>query len=187
MTNKIIELFQNAGLVNSDNNQIVLLGVKKLCAMLTDLLIAILWSLVLGDILVGIFFEACYSFLRIYAGGYHAANVRMCKYLTYATTLVSILMVFVIDADEAFVHCVVILSIITVVVLAPVEHKNKPLNRTEKKVYRLYCLVIAFVEMGLYILLSIMDLHRYARTICAAIVLVVIGELVEKGKQRINK
>ena len=86
MTNKIMKLLRNEGFVNEHNDQILLLGVHKICGALTDLLAAIIWSLVLGDVFVGILFEMSYSLLRIYTGGYHASSERVCKILTYSST-----------------------------------------------------------------------------------------------------
>lgn len=183
MTSKIIELFKNAGLINSENDQIVLLGVRRICGALMDLFIATVWSLVLGDIFVGILFEICYSVLRIYAGGYHASSVRMCKRLTYTSTLISILIVFMVDINGILVHCLVALFICLIGFNAPVENVNKPLNKIEKKVYKRNCIVISSVEIGLYIFFEIMEFAIYARTVCMAIVLVAIGVIIEKRKQ----
>lgn len=186
MTDKIIEAFRNAGLVNSDNDQIILLGVRRICGALTDLFIAMLWSLILGNIFVGILFEVCYSILRIYAGGYHASSERKCKYLTYASTLICILFIFKASIEGYGMHCLVAGLVCLIVWNAPVENKNKPLSEKEKKVYKRYSMVISFVEMGLYLIFILIDMTVYARTVCVAILLVAIGVVVEKRKQHVE-
>lgn len=183
MTNKIIELFRNAGLINSENDQIVLLGVRRICGALTDLVIATTWSLILGDIFVGILFEICYSILRIYAGGYHASSARVCKWLTYTSTLTSILIVFKVDISGFILHSLVVLFVCLIGFNAPVENENKPLNGTEKKVYKRQCIAISLGEIGLYTFFEIMGLTVYARTVCIAIVMVAIGVIFGKQKQ----
>lgn len=182
MTNRIIELFSNAGLINSENDQIVLLGVRRICGALTDLFIATVWSLILGDIFVGILFEISYSVLRIYAGGYHASSAKMCKWLTYISTLISILIVFMVNVDGIILHSLVLLFICLIGFHAPVENENKPLSKMEKKVYKRKCIAISLSELGLYAIFTVMGLVVYARTICIAIIMVAIGVIF--GKRR---
>ena len=186
MTNKMIELFRNAGLVNSENDQIILLGVRRICGVLTDLVIAMLWSLVLGDIVVGVLFEICYSVLRIYAGGYHASSERMCKWLTYTSTLISILMVFVMDMNRTVMHCLLAVFLCLIGLNVPIENENKPLGKREKRVYQRYCIVISIFETGFYFLFISMDMTIYARTVWIAILLVVIGIIIGKRKQQVR-
>lgn len=183
MTNKIIEMFRNAGLINSENDQIVLLGVRRICGALTDLFIAAAWSLMLGNIFVGILFEICYSILRIYAGGYHASSARVCKWLTYTSTLTSILIVFKVDISGVILHSLVVLFVCLIGFNAPVENENKPLNELEKKVYKRKCIAISLGEIGLYTFFEIMGLVVYARTVCIAIIMVAIGVIFGKHKQ----
>lgn len=184
MTNRIIELFRNAGLINSENDQIVLLGVRRICGALTDLCIATVWSLVLGDVFVGILFEISYSILRIYAGGYHASSAKMCKWLTYISTLISILIVFMVDVDGIILHSLVIFFICLIGVNAPVENANKPLNEVEKKVYKRKCIQISLGEMGVYAFFTVMGLAVYARTVCVAIIMVAIGIIFGKTNNK---
>lgn len=187
MTNKIIELFSNAGLINSENDQIVLLGVRRICGALTDLCIAAFWSLIFGDIFVGILFEICYSILRIYAGGYHASSAKVCKWLTYISTLISILMVFMVNVKGSILHSLLMFSICLIGVNAPVENENKPLSKTEKKVYKRKCIIISLGEIGLYIFFTVMGLTVYARTVCVAIILVAMGVIFGKRNDKCIK
>lgn len=187
MTDKIIEVFRNAGLVNSENDKIILLGVRRIGGALTDLFIAMLWSLIWGDVFVGILFEVCYSVLRIYAGGYHASSERICKYLTYASTLISILIIFKAGIDGYVMHCLVAALVCLIVWNAPVENKNKPLSEKEKKIYKRYCIVISFIEMGLYLIFILINMTVYARTVCIAILLVAIGVIVEKKSSILSR
>lgn len=183
MTNIIIELFKNAGLINSENDQIVLLGVRRICGAVTDLIIATVWSLILGDIFVGLLFEISYSILRIYAGGYHASSAKMCKWLTYISTLICILIIFMVNVDGIILHSLVAFFICLIGVNAPIENENKPLSKMEKKVYKRKCIAISLGELGLYAFFTVMELAVYARTLCIAIIMVAIGVIFGKKKR----
>lgn len=183
MTNIIVELFKNAGLVNSENDQIVLLGVRRICGALTDICIATVWSLILGDIFVGLLFEISYSVLRIYAGGYHASSAKMCKWLTYISTFICILIIFMVNVDGIILHSLVAFFICLIGVNAPVENENKPLSKMEKKVYKRKCIAISLGELGLYAFFTVMELAIYARTVCVAIIMVAIGVIFGRQKK----
>lgn len=180
MTNKIMDLLREAGLVNSSNDKIIFLGVRRMLAALTDLLVAILWAMILGDFFVGILFEVCYSVLRIYVGGFHTKDEKRCKYLTYTSTLISVLVVFVWPFNNIFFMHFLIVGLIAVILSnAPIENENKPLSRNEKKIYYLYCVGICIAELVIYFLLIYKDMILYGRTVCVAVLLVVVGVLSE--------
>ena len=184
MINKVIELLRNAGLVDSTNDKIILLGLRRIFAALTDLFIAMVWAMILGDLFVGILFEVCYSVLRIYVGGFHAKDEKTCKYLTYTSTLVCVFVVFTWSLNDIYtMHCLVIGLVAVILFNAPIENENKPLAKNEKKIYYLYCIGISIAELVVYFLFVQNEMVLYARTVCIAILLVVVGVLGEIGRQ----
>lgn len=183
MISKIVEVFRKAGLVDDSNDRIITVGLQRLISTVMDFLFAMVCSLIMGNIFVGIFFEICYGALRIYAGGYHASNEKVCKYLTYISTLGSILIIFLVPFKENIMHWIMLISIGMIVFLAPMESENKPLSKTEKKIYYMHCIGIAVVEVILYTIFIYFKISLYANTILISILLVVIGMLFGKIKK----
>ena len=184
MTDWILELLRKADLVDSTNDKIVLLGLRRISGAVTDIIFAMICSLIMGDFIVGILFEASYSILRIYAGGYHAKSEKVCKCLTYISTFVSIFIVFSVPFQGYLPHCLLVVWVAAILSNAPVENENKPLSQKERKIYLLYCIVISLVEIALYCLLVFLNMQLYARTVWMAVLLVMIGVIAECYKKR---
>ena len=85
MINKIWKVLKDFQLVNEHNDQIVLLGLRRLISTIADFGFAILCSVLLGNVVVGLIFEIAYMILRIYAGGYHADVYDLHKYINKYT------------------------------------------------------------------------------------------------------
>lgn len=180
MVTKLIEILKKNGLVDSTNDKIIATGLSRLFYTLTDILFATLCSFAMGNVVVGVLFEICYSVLRIFSGGYHAPNEKMCKYLTYGSTLSSIFTAFFVPIKVSVMHCFMIIFVSIVVFQAPVENKNKPLAKEEKRVYYRYCLRICLGEAFLYCIFIKLNVMLYAKTICIAMMLDAVGVLLGK-------
>lgn len=185
MINKIVELLKQEKLVDITNEQIIMVGLQKLGNTVIDFFFAIFCAGVLGDIVVGIFFELGYRILRIYAGGYHAKDKKVCTWLTYVSTLFSIAIAFLVPVNW-FVICFLLIILISIIAwIAPVESVNKPLNNMERKVFYRYCMGITLMEALLCCAFIYFDLELYAGTISISMLLVVIGLLAAlKGNHR---
>lgn len=167
-------------LINEHNVRIVLLGVRKMCGMMVDLIIAGVWSLLLGDILVGILYEVSSSLLRIFTGGYHATSIRMCKILTYSVTFVSVWSVFYINLSQTLGHFILMVCLGVVLFVAPVEHTNKPLSTVERQIYHNRSVLIVVIEILAYVLFFGVGAYLYAKTICVSMLLVSVGIICGK-------
>ncbi len=71
---KIIYSFYKRGYINDSNDKIVILGLQRIIYLFEDVLTVLFVSWIMGNIVVGIVFEAVYIPLRVYAGEFHAAK-----------------------------------------------------------------------------------------------------------------
>lgn len=175
MKNKIMIIFENVGLVDENNREIILFGLSKIFDTLLSWLFTIICAWLMGDFLVGIIFETCYMILRQYAGGYHTKSKRSCLILTYLSTFVCLCVVFTVPCDSVLIVLITLLSDIIIIRYAPIQSDNKPLNAMERKVYRKKTVCIIFY---LTILICIMLLSKhiiYAETIVVSLILVMVG------------
>lgn len=184
MLNKLLKHFSELGYVDESNDKIVSLGLRRLGNTLMDFLFSLVCALFMGKVSVGIVFEIFYAAIRVYAGGYHASSEKICKYLTYCSTLVSMLIIFYLPIKIDIIHIILIICLVVIAVIAPVENENKPLNRKERKVYYQKCIGIAILEVLFYFLMVYIKNFLYARAICMAMVLVVTGLIVEIIRKR---
>lgn len=180
---KLMKAFSDLGYVDETNDKIVSFGLKQLCTLLKDILFATAVAFVMGKMSAGIIFEVAYIPVRVYAGGAHASNERLCKYLTYGSIVVCMACIFYLPVKLEILHFILVVSVGTVFITAPVESKNKPLNAKERTVFYQRCIGITILEMISYCLLIYAGNFFYAKVICIALVLVAVGLLVGKRQR----
>ncbi|MCM1273238.1 MAG: accessory gene regulator B family protein [Clostridium sp.] len=175
MKNKIMKMFGNAGLVDEENREIIEYGLTRFFAISASWFFAILCAAIMGNVLVGFLFEACYMLLRSYVGGYHAGSKKSCFYLTYISTLIFIALIFLVHVSKIVMCGGILLFDLAIVICAPVQSRNKPLNSVEKKVYQKKSILIAAVETGIFFVCAALDFRIYAGTLFFGMLLVVTG------------
>lgn len=176
---KLISYFRSLGYIDDTNEQIIKYGLRRLASTVFDFTFSLLLAAILGNALVGILFEFAYFCLRIYAGGYHAPNEKICFYLSYLATILCILYIFFVPSSIYYLHISVLISIIVLSIFSPVESKNKPLYKQERKNYRNKCFFILSAELIFYFLMIWGRYMIYAKTVCVALFLVMAGQIVE--------
>ena len=154
-------------------------------------------SILIIAIFAGNFFETVLFFtvfipLRIYAGGYHADTKLKC----YLVSLVvyGIFTIIINRLPQELYSTVslimTIFSLIMVAVAAPVIHKNKTANKTERKHYRKFSICICAFETAMILLLtSVFPKNPYIVSLAIGQVSVAFSMIaaIVKGKIADNK
>jgi accessory gene regulator B len=126
--------------------------------------------------------------LRLTAGGYHAKNHFRCFLVLMGTYAAFLLAVFFLPelVHQATAFAAIAVSLVLIVVLAPVEDKNKPLSADEVKSFKkksrvaivLYAVVIAC-------LLLLLSKDIYGLSLSLGVLSVALSLLASKIKNRI--
>ena len=148
MIDRLVNYFRSLGLVDDSNDKIIKYGLRRVCLFLTDFAIILLLSYLLGNIWVGILFELAYSLLRIYAGGFHASKEAYCFVLSYSSIIISLCLINYMHISTFLMFIACITMFISIVLLSPIEHKNKPLCKKERIIYRRNTIIILIAELG---------------------------------------
>ena len=178
MKNKLMVIFESAGLLTDENKEIISYGLTRFCDLVTSLLFAIVCAGLMGDFFVGIFFEVVYMSLRSFAGGYHADTKRKCLFLTYVTTFSCIILIFIVPINRPVMSIMMILFDGIIYYYAPVQSENKPLDSIERRIYRKKSIQIAMMETGLYVFLTWIDLDLYSKAIFFSMSVIVAGMVI---------
>ena len=168
-------LFKSAGLLNEENEEIISFGLTRLSDLITSCTFSVVCAWVMGNFWVGVLFETSYMLLRRYAGGYHAKNKRNCFVLTYVSTFLCILFIFIMPFEKVLTSILFVFFDIIIFQSVPVESKNKKLNTVERKVYRKKAISIALILTCLFYAGIIFDFIVYSKTIFISMLLVVMG------------
>lgn len=187
MMNKIIKLFSNLGYINEENNKIIIFGLQRIRNLIEDILIAMLCGIIMKNLMVGVLFEFSYIPLRIYAGGYHVSSERICKYLSWGSIVVSMIIIFYFPIPVMFQHFLISIALFGISIVSPIESVNKPLNAKEKNIFHRRSVEVAIGEGILYFFLFSSKLFLFSKTICITVVLVAVGLVMEIGQKMLRK
>lgn len=176
MIDRLVNYFRSLGLVDDSNDKIIKYGLRRVCLFLTDFAIILLLSYLLGNIWVGILFELAYSLLRIYAGGFHASKETYCFVLSYSSIIISLYLINYMHISTFLMFIACITMFISIVLLSPIEHKNKPLCKKERIIYRRNTIIILIAELGALFYFNWSHQLLFAKSILAAILLVGLAQ-----------
>lgn len=139
------------GVIETEDYEIYEYGIWLMLAMLANIATILFIGLVMGMIGSSLVFLIVYIPLRRYAGGYHAGSAIRC----YADSVLCVILLFTAMRHFYFPMLwgvvIAVLLGISIVCLCPVEDYNKPLDQTQKKVYKKRAVVIYLLECLLYV------------------------------------
>lgn len=101
-------------------------------------------------------------FLRAYSGGYHAKTPIRCYILSTLSITAALSIIKFVSINRFICLGLLIISSVIILVLSPVETKNKPLDIVERIIYRRKTLIVWSVEICvalLFTLLKITEIH----------------------------
>lgn len=184
LSKKITDFVCGNDSANEDERSIIEFGVSVLISksinMITEIIIGCLFFMVKETII----FLIAFTFLRSYAGGFHASSSRRCYISSTATMVLALL---VIKYLNGYIVNIIfaLFGIIVCLLFAPVESRNKPIDEIEKKVYRkrtMLILSIIFIAFTVSLLLNIDTIF-----VTLSVVLLTEGIMLILGKITLRK
>ena len=166
--------------VEAEDVEIYIYGINQILVSILNVSSALIIGFIFGVIPEVAVFMAAYIPLRSFAGGYHAQTPLRCY-------IFSVIMLIVISIGLKYLHiadwvyyAVLVAATLVVLVLSPVEDRNKPLDEIEHKVYKRRTILIAAVELTLAMLLKLLMLDDLF--IATAYSFVVLSLMLIAGK-----
>lgn len=148
---------------------------SKMLNLTTEIIIGCLFSM-LGETVI---FLLAFSFLRSYAGGFHATSSLKCYISSSAIMAVALLIIRYADMPIANV-AFALFGTLLCLIFAPVGSRNKPLDSVEKAVYRKRTLIILLLILS--IMTSSYFLHINFTFTTLSVVLLIEGIMLILGK-----
>ncbi|MGL5327978.1 MAG: accessory gene regulator ArgB-like protein [Peptostreptococcaceae bacterium] len=178
---KFTNALVNNEIIEKEDFEIYRYGFEVLIYFIVNILVALFIGVIFDRVIHTIIFLSCYCTLRQFTGGYHARNYTEC---TLTFTVIYIITNFIansIDIEKYKYLLILVMIICTFIIykLAPLEHRNKPLNQKEKQNYLMisinitlcinciFILSIVFNQFKEYVLYSLLSL------ICIALLLII--------------
>jgi len=143
------------GIIDSEDREIYTYGFEALLSTVINIFIVLTIGIVAGIALESMFYLLMFAILRVYCGGYHAETHISCILIftgIYGTSMITARLLPV-EAESIFSLITGTLSFVAILILAPIEHKNKPFVDDEKVKFRKTARIIASLQlMSIYLI-----------------------------------
>ena len=143
---------------NSDEKELYVFGINQCLNMILNILTALFIGILFGKVFQIWLFMLAYIPLRSYAGGWHSRTPLRCYIFSIVMLIVASIGFKYLSIAAWVYYAVLALVFVIVLVLSPVEDKNKPLDEIEHKVYKRRTIFLAAVELTLALLLKLLML-----------------------------
>lgn len=176
----------HSSVIKEEDAEIYIYGINQILVSVLNVSSALIIGLVFGVFFEITVFMAAYIPLRSFAGGYHAKTPLRCYiFSVIMVTVVSIGMKYLYIADWVY-YAVLSASALVVIILAPVEDSNKPLDETEHKVYKKRTMLIAATELIVALLLKLLISGSLSVAIVYSFVVLSLMLIAGKVKNRFD-
>jgi len=167
-------------IVPYEDKELYVYGFHQGFLFLINILTIFLIGYAYGMMMESLAFLLAYMPLRSYAGGYHANTPFRCYVLSIPVIIAALAVIRSPFWNVSAAVLVMILVAVVIIVLAPVEDPNKPLDAQEKSVYKKRTIII----LGVLIVACVLFWLIGQRTIsvCVIVAAVVSALMLIVGK-----
>lgn len=182
LSRKIGDNLVESNIINAEDAEIYIYGINQILVSILNVSSALIIGLIFGVFFEIAVFMAAYIPLRTFAGGYHAKTPLSCYVFSVIMLIVVSIGMKYLSIEEWIYYVILAAAASVVLILAPVEDRNKPLDEIEHKVYKRRTILIAAVELTLAMLLKLLMLDDLF--IATAYSFVVLSLMLIAGKAK---
>ncbi len=149
LSSHVTETLIQSNAIKATDKEIYQYGFKMIFIYAIDLMSILITGFVMGRLWECFFYQLIFIPLRQNAGGYHCNSELRCYFLSVGQVVaVMIALAYIpIWFGKMAILIFMLAAGVVILVLAPVENKNKPLDSDEIKVYGYRARVVLLVEV----------------------------------------
>lgn len=179
---KTAKIFVNNSKAQYDDEKIYQYGFFVLYSNIVFFIITVIFGIILNSLISSIIFFISFSFIRQFAGGFHAKTETRCEILSTLSILCCIVLI---KLSKMYDIRIALLSISLVFatlifILCPLDTPEKPLNDKEYKYFRKISWIILSLIIVAIIVSFIFKFNVVFAPCCASLILE--GVLIGTGK-----
>lgn len=156
-SNRLTDFLLNKNIVSDEDREIYIYGFEAMLSTVVNAFLILIIGIVTGLLKETLIFLLGFALLRVYSGGYHARTHIGCI-LTFAG-IYGISMAIVTLLPEQYTSLVSLsagaLSLLFILVYAPIEHKNRTFVDNEYKTFKFMARTIVLIEGFIIILIQL--------------------------------
>lgn len=187
LTNKLLKM----QIISGEEMDLYYYGFKQGFLLLLNMMTVIIIGIIFSMIWQSVIFIIMYSLLRAYAGGYHASTQSRC-YLFSVVMITSVLWLIKLIPWNGFI-CFSITTVAGMIILlmAPVEDSNKPLDQREKEIFKKRANIILCILAGFVLLFWFNGMKEISicivMGICMISAMLILGRLKNTNRDKACK
>lgn len=147
LSRKIVNDLTQSDIVKAEDAEIYIYGINQILMYAINISSALIIGLIFGKLFEAAVFIAAYCSLRSFAGGYHAKTPLKCYFFSIIMLIIVLVGIKYLYLAELVYYAVLLAAALVVIVLSPVEDRNKPLDEIEHRVYKKRAIFIATAEI----------------------------------------
>ncbi len=160
LSRKIVNDLTRSDIVKAEDAEIYIYGINQILMYSINISSALIIGLIFGKFFEAAVFIVAYCSLRSFAGGYHAKTPLRCYVFSVIMLIIVLVGIKYLYLTEWMYYVVLLAAALVVIVLSPVEDKNKPLDEIEHRVYKKRTILIVATELLIGIVLKLMGLDN---------------------------
>lgn len=190
ITERVVTILQGNGIIEEEDRELYSYGLQQGFIIIWNILTTVIIGIIFGQVWESILFMLTYFPLRSSAGGYHARTPLRC-YLLSIIMIIAVLISMRLHIWNSVISFMsVIVSSVVILLLAPVEDSNKPLDATESVVFKKRTKAVLYVLVGMVLFFQFVKLPDASYCITLALIalsiMLVLGKFKNLGERIIH-
>ena len=182
LSRKIVNDLTRSDIVKAEDAEIYIYGINQILMYSINISSALIIGLIFGKFFEAAVFIVAYCSLRSFAGGYHAKTPLRCYVFSVIMLIIVLVGIKYLYLTEWMYYVVLLAAALVVIVLSPVEDKNKPLDEIKHRVYKKRTILIVATELLIGIVLKLMGLDNLFVAVVYSFVVLSFMLVAEKVK-----
>lgn len=143
----LTDKFIKTGIIESSQRDVYQYGFEILLSHIAYIIVFFTLAVLTQTFVCSLLFGIAFFVIRSIAGGYHATTYSVCHLLSLLNQVLFVFLIVFLPREYHPVASVVaiLMSSGLLLLLAPIDHPNKPFIKTERKRFRRMCCVYAYV------------------------------------------
>lgn len=169
LSNNMAVFMCKNNIVENDKQEICAYGIELMLASFFEVAAILLVSLILKNFIQTVIFFTVFIPLRSYAGGFHAKTHFGCFSILVVNYALFTLILKFIPINPLFFLISELIAVSVIIIFAPVDSENKPLDSKEKRIYRRKSIEIILIQALVVLAFCFFNIGKeYITSICIA-------------------
>lgn len=185
LTGKAINRLVSGSYIAREKEDVYLYGAKVAIQSIVTIFAMLTVGALFGKFYENICFMIVFKLLRNFSGGLHSSKFSICFLISVASNVVILIALKFLDSNPNSFFALIpeVISLLIVVILAPIANVNKPISKKERKIFKLIVTLFSVALIAVSVAL-IVNGNRIVFAISLAMTLNVFLLVIEKIKVR---